>query len=107
MWNFGYPAQTQTCSASPRGDSQCGGSLYGMEAKITRTEAPYLFFKHDVTGGHSGSPVYDVVDGIPQAVGVVKGGYTSVENGGIKIRDLVFDFIEAARDEYPSSYCNP
>jgi V8-like Glu-specific endopeptidase len=107
MWNFGYPGQNQTCSASPRGDSLCGGSLYGMEAKITRTEAPYIFFKHDVTGGHSGSPVYDIVDGIPQAVGLVKAGYTSVENAGIKIRDLVFDFIETARDKNPSSYCHP
>lgn len=107
MWNFGYPAQTQTCSASPRGDKQCGGSVYGMEAKITRTEAPYLFFKHDTTEGHSGSPVYDLVDGIPQAVGIVKASYTSVENAGIKIRDLVFDFIETARDKNPSSYCHP
>jgi len=78
-----------------------------MEAKITRTEAPYIFFKHDVTGGQSGSPVYDIVDDIPQAVGIVKAGYTSVENAGIKIRDLVFDFIEAVRDDHPSSYCNP
>ncbi len=107
MWSFGYPGQNQTCSASPRPDGKCGGSMYGMEAKITRTEAPYIFFKHDVTGGQSGSPVYDIVDDIPQAVGIVKAGYTSVENAGIKIRDLVFDFIEAARDKNPSSFCNP
>ena len=60
-----------------------------------------------MTEGHSGSPVYDIVDGIPQAVGIVKAGYTSVENAGIKIRDLVYDFIETARDKNPSSYCNP
>jgi len=107
MWNFGYPGQNQACSASPRPDGKCGGSMYGMEAKITRTEAPYIFFKHDVTGGQSGSPVFDFVDDIPQAVGIVKAGYTSVENAGIKIRDLVYDFIETARDKNPSSYCNP
>ena len=107
MWNFGYPGQNQSCSASPRGDGLCGGSLYGMEAKITRTEAPYIFFKHDITGGHSGSPVFDFVDGFPQAVGIVKASYTSVENAGIKIRDLVFDFIETAREKNPSSYCQP
>lgn len=107
MWSFGYPVQTQNCSASPRTDDDCGGSMYGMEAKITRTEAPYIFFKHDVTEGQSGSPVFDFVDDIPQAVGIVKAGYTSVENAGIKIRDLVFDFIETARDKNPSSFCNP
>jgi V8-like Glu-specific endopeptidase len=109
MWNFGYPGQNQTCSASPRADDKCGGSLYGMEAKITRTEAPYLFFKHDVTGGHSGSAIYDFNGGGTnrQLVGIVKGDYGALENRGIKIRSLVFDFIDAVRDEQPSSFCNP
>jgi len=109
MWNFGYPGQNQTCSASPRADHKCGGSMYGMEAKITRTEAPYLFFKHDVTGGHSGSAIYDFNGGGTnrQLVGIVKGDYGALENRGIKIRSLVFDFIDAVRDEQPSSFCNP
>jgi len=106
MWNFGYPGENQTCSASPRADDKCGGSMYGMEAKITRTEIPYLFYKHDVTDGHSGSAIYDFNGGNRQLVGIVKGGYTAVENRGIKIRDLVFDFIDAVRDERPSSFCN-
>ena len=107
MWNFGYPGQSQTCSASPRGDKKCGGSMYGMEAKITRTEVPYLFFKHDVTGGHSGSGIYDYNGGNRQLVGIVKSDYTAVENRGIKINSLVFDFIDAVRDEQPSAFCHP
>jgi V8-like Glu-specific endopeptidase len=106
MWNFGYPGESQNCSASPRADDNCGGSMYGMEAKITRTEIPYLFFKHDVTGGHSGSAIYDFNGGNRQLVGIVKGEYTGVENRGIKIRSLVFDFIDAVRDERPSSFCD-
>lgn len=35
------------------------------------------------------------------------GEYTGVENRGIKIRSLVFDFIDSVRDERPSSFCNP
>jgi V8-like Glu-specific endopeptidase len=105
MWNFGYPDEGKTCSASPRSDKRCSGSMYGMNAKITRTEAPYLFFKHDTQGGQSGSAIYDYNSGNRQLVGIVKGEYTSVENRGIKIRDLVFDFIESVRDERPSSYC--
>jgi V8-like Glu-specific endopeptidase len=107
MWNFGYPGENQNCSASPRGDDNCGGSMYGMEAKITRTEAPYLFFKHDITGGHSGSAIYDFNGGNRQLVGIVKGDYGALENRGIKIRSLVFDFIDSVRDERPSSFCNP
>ncbi|KAM3109139.1 trypsin-like serine peptidase [Phormidesmis sp. 146-33] len=106
MWNFGYPGEGQTCSASPRSNDRCSGSMYGMSARITRTEAPYLFFKHDIQDGQSGSAIYDYNGGNRQLVGIVKGGYTSVENRGIKIRDLVFDFIESVRDERPSSYCN-
>lgn len=106
MWNFGYPDEDETCSASPHSDKHCSGSMYGMSARITRTEAPYLFFKHDIQDGQSGSAIYDYNGGNRQLVGIVKGGYTSVENRGIKIRDLVFDFIESVRDEQPSSYCN-
>ncbi len=107
MWNFGYPGNTQTCSASPRGDKKCGGSLYGMEAKITRTNASYLFSKHDITGGHSGSAIYDFNNGNRQVVGIVKSDYSGVENRSIKIHGLVFDFIDAVRDARPSSFCNP
>lgn len=107
MWNFGYPGVSQNCTASPRGDNNCGGSMYGMEEEITRTEAPYIFFKHDTTGGHSGSAIYDFNGGNRQVVGIVKGEYGALENRGIKIRDLVFDFIDSVRDERPSSFCNP
>jgi|GEM_PF-3522273 len=107
MWNFGYPGQSQTCSASPRADHKCGGSMYGMEAKITRTEVPYLFYKHDVTPGHSGSALYDFNGGNRQLVGIVKGDYTGVENRGIKINSLVFDFIDSVRDQEPSAFCHP
>jgi V8-like Glu-specific endopeptidase len=106
MWNFGYPGNNNDCDASPRGDSNCGGSMYGMEERITRTEVPYLFFKHDVQPGQSGSAIYDYNDGARQLVGIVKSDYSAVENRGIKIRDLVFDFIESARADQPSAYCD-
>ena len=32
--------------------------------------------------------------------------HTTVENRGMKIRDLVFDFIDTARDDHPSSVCD-
>lgn len=104
MWNFGYPAQTQNCSASPRADDDCGGSMYGMSAKITRTTVPYLFFKHDATQGHSGSPIYDGSN--HQIVGIVKSEYTGYENRGIKIRNLVFDFIQAVEGQRGNSLCD-
>jgi V8-like Glu-specific endopeptidase len=105
-WNMGYPGTSGQCEASPRGDGKCGGSLYGMATKITRTEVPYIFFKHDTQGGQSGSAIYDYNGGNRQLVGIVKGDYSGLENRGIKLRNLVVDFIESARDEKPSSYCD-
>jgi V8-like Glu-specific endopeptidase len=107
MWNFGYPGENQNCTASPRGDDNCGGSLYGMSETVTRTDASHLYYQHDTTGGHSGSPIYDFNGGNRQVVGVHQGPFTGVENRGVKIRNLVYDFIDAVRSGYPSAYCNP
>ena len=107
MWNFGYPGVGQECADSPRGDKKCGGSMYGMSETVTRTDATYLFYQHDTTKGHSGSAIYDYNNGNRQVVGVHQGPFTGVENRGVKLRDLVVDFIDAVRGDYPSSYCNP
>jgi V8-like Glu-specific endopeptidase len=105
-FNFGYPDEGGNCPGSPDPNDNCAGSLWGTEKHITRTEAPYIFYTHDATGGQSGSPVYDFNGGNRQILGVVQGTYTAVENRGIKIRDLVFDFIDTARDDHPSSVCD-
>lgn len=107
MWNFGYPGVTRDCDASPLGNNDCGGSMYGMSETVTRTDATYLYYQHDTINGQSGSPIYDYNGGNRQVVGVHKGPFSLAENRGVKIRDLVFDFIDAVRDDHPSSYCNP
>lgn len=105
-WNFGYPGQSQQCAASPAADGQCSGSLWGTESYITRTEAPYIFYKHDTTKGQSGSAVYDYNGGDRQIVGHVITSYDAVENRGARMRDRVFDLIETARDDEPSTVCS-
>ena len=105
-WNFGYPGEQRACAASPDGDGRCGGSMWGSSSFITRTEVPYIFYKHDTDHGQSGSAVYDFNGGNRQIVGHAQGTYTSVENRGIKLRDRVFDMIDTARDDNPSSVCH-
>jgi V8-like Glu-specific endopeptidase len=105
-WNFGYPGVGEHCENSPEATERCGGSLWGSSGHITRTEIPYIFHNHDTQGGQSGSPVYDFNGGNRQLLGAHHGTYSGVENRGIKIRDLVFDFIDTARDEKPSQVCD-
>lgn len=103
-WNFGYPGSSYTCASSPRPDKLCSNSMWGMKANITRTEIPYLFFKHDVQKGHSGSPLYQIDNNKRYVVGVVTTSYTDWENRGVKIRKVVFDNIQAVKNAWPSSY---
>jgi V8-like Glu-specific endopeptidase len=105
-WNFGYPDENLGCAGSPHPTGKCGGSLWGSDGHITRTEVPYIFHNHDIQGGQSGSAVYDYNGGNRQLVGANQGTYTTVENRGIKIRDVVFDFIDAARDAAPAEVCD-
>jgi hypothetical protein len=105
-WNFGYPDEGGNCPGSPDPNDNCAGSLWGTSKQITRTEVPYIFHTHDAVGGQSGSPVYDFNNGNRQILGIHQGSYTAVENRGIKIRNLVFDFIDTARDDHPSSVCD-
>jgi len=105
-FNFGYPGNTEGCAGSPDPGGDCGGSMWGGSGHITRTEVPYIFHTHDTQGGQSGSPVYDYNGGNRQIVGIHHGTYSGVENRGVKIRDLVFDFIDSVRDDQPPSACH-
>lgn len=105
-WNFGYPGDSRSCAASPDPAKTCGGSLWGTSSSITRTEIPYIFYKHDTDHGQSGSAVYDYNGGNRQIVGHVQGTYTSLENRGIKLRNRVYDLIDSARDDHPSAACH-
>ncbi len=105
-WNFGYPWHEKTCPpSSPLASDDCGGSMWGMEAEIDTTSASYVFFDHDTDEGQSGSPIYDYNGGNRQIVAHVKGGWTGVDNRGVKMNDRLFDFVEAVRDEQPSDVC--
>lgn len=103
-WNFGYPGSSYECAHSPRADKLCGKSMWGMSANITRTEIPYLFFKHDIQKGHSGSPLYQFEGSSRYVVGVVTTSYTNVENRGVKIRKKVMDNIKAQLNFWQSSF---
>lgn len=105
-WNFGYPGENRACAASPAGDGKCSGSLWGTDSYITRTEVPYIFYKHDTDHGQSGSAVYDYNGGNRQIVGHAMSTYSSIENRGIKLRNRVFDLIDSARDDHPSAVCH-
>jgi hypothetical protein len=105
-WNFGYPGEQRACAASPDGDGRCGGSMWGSSSFITRTEVPYIFYKHDTDHGQSGSAVYDFNGGNRQIVGHAVSTYSAIENRGIKMRNRVFDIIDTARDDHPSSVCH-
>jgi hypothetical protein len=107
FWNFGYPANSKECpDSSPAANDDCAGSQWGMEAEIDSTSASYVYHDHDMQEGQSGSPIYDYNGGNRQIVAHWKGAWTATGNRGIKMRGRVFDFIEAARDEYDSSICS-
>lgn len=103
-WNFGYPGSANECANSPLANNLCGKSMWGMSANITRTEVPYLFFKHDVQKGHSGSAIYQIANNLRYIVGVATTTYSSIENRGVKIRKVVFDNIQAVKNNWPSSF---
>lgn len=103
-WNFGYPLGGNTCDNSLLANKSCQQSLWGHSAKITRTTVNYVFYKHDTQNGHSGSPVYQINNGNRQIVAVHQGGFTAVENRGVKIRSSVFDNISAVIGLWPSEY---
>ncbi len=105
-WNFGIPKVLNECADSPLdGNSSCGGSMYGHQKRVRRTEVSYIFTAHDLQGGHSGGPLYKYNGGNRQIVGIVKSDYSSVENRSLRIRGPVFDSIVAVMDAWPSSYC--
>lgn len=106
VWMLGYPGWGNTCQSSDIASKSCRNSLWGMEENITRTEAEYIFYKHDQQEGQSGAPVYDYNGGNRQLVGIVKGEYTGLENRGIKITSGVYNDIQAVRSAYPSAYCS-
>jgi V8-like Glu-specific endopeptidase len=103
-WNFGYPGSSNECANSPLANNLCGKSMWGMEATITRTEVPYLFYKHDIQKGHSGSAIYQIDSNKRYIVGVVTTTYSNIENRGVKIRKAVFDNIKAVKNNWPSSF---
>lgn len=105
-WNFGYPGEGRACAASPAADGKCSGSMWGSSSSITRTEVPYIFYKHDTDHGQSGSAVYDYNGGNRQIVGHAISTYTAVENRGAKLRDRVFDLIDSARDDHRPTVCH-
>ncbi|MBX2802793.1 MAG: trypsin-like serine protease [Myxococcales bacterium] len=106
-WNFGYPLHSKECpSSSPVADDQCKGSMWGMKAEIDSTSVSYVFHDHDTNEGQSGSPIYDYNGGNRQIVAHVKGTWTGSDNRGIKLRSRVFDFMQSAREKFPSSHCD-
>jgi glutamyl endopeptidase len=63
--NHGYPASSNTCA-----DVTCGGGMWGMGCNIASATNGQFRHRCDTQGGHSGSPVYENVNGARRILGV-------------------------------------
>lgn len=105
-WNFGFPIWGMSCANStwPSAPS-CRQSMWGESRNIARTTTNYAFYVHATQTGHSGGPVYQVKSGGRFIHAIHKGGYSAVENRGVKINSSVFNSISGAKSAGPSTVC--
>lgn len=104
-WNWGFPIGSQNCEASEHPLGRCSQSMWGDERTIVRTTGNYAYYYHDTQVGHSGGPLYEIKSGGRYSHVIHSGGYSSVENRGVKITEQVFDNIFGAKETAPSSFC--
>jgi V8-like Glu-specific endopeptidase len=82
--NFGYPRVTHQCPGQT-----CDGHMWGMSCSIASASNARLSHNCDTQGGHSGSPVYEVVDGARRILAVHWGFPGGSFNSAAQIRPVV------------------
>ncbi|MCG8455296.1 MAG: hypothetical protein MI919_03375 [Holophagales bacterium] len=103
---YGYPGESQNCSASPRGDKDCYASIYGDDGVISYAGSYKVRYNIDTTGGQSGTGFYRIYNGGRYVVGAHSGPYNSNVNRGVRINGGNRDMIVDARSANPANACN-
>ncbi len=105
VYNFGYSGGT--CQGG-----SCGGGLWGMSCDIDRISSDQIRHFCDTQGGHSGSPVYEIVSGSRRVLGVhwgPKGSTTTTPgatNGAARIRPSVASDLCEWMSWWPGTHGN-
>jgi len=87
--NYGYPDSSQTCAGG-----SCAGGMWGMNCSIASASSGQFRHRCDTHDGHSGSPVFEIVNGSRNILGVHWGpsgapASSSDTNAAARIRSSV------------------
>jgi V8-like Glu-specific endopeptidase len=104
--NYGYPDSSRLCDGQ-----SCAGGMWGMNCTIDENSADQLRHFCDTQPGHSGSPVYEIVDGARRVLGVHWGprGDTNTAgatNGAARIRPSVASDLCEWMSWWPGTHGN-
>lgn len=90
VYNFGYPVAANDCPGQ-----LCNGHMWGMPCLIDSASTGQIRHTCDTQGGHSGSPIYEIVNGGRRILGVHWGpggpptNAPDATNGAARIRPSV------------------
>jgi V8-like Glu-specific endopeptidase len=84
VFNFGYPLRNLQCP-----EQTCDGRMWGMSCRISSANSGQFRHACDTQSGHSGSPVYEIVNGSRRILGVHWGFPNSSTNAAARIRPSV------------------
>lgn len=106
VYNYGYPGNSRLCDGQ-----SCAGGMWGMSCSIDENNADQLRHFCDTQPGHSGSPVYEIVDGARRVLGVHWGprGDTNTAgatNGAARIRPSVASDLCEWMSWWPGTHGN-
>jgi V8-like Glu-specific endopeptidase len=106
VFNYGYPDNSRQCDGQ-----SCAGGMWGMSCSIDEVNADQIRHFCDTQPGHSGSPVYEIVDGARRILGVHWGprGDTNsagATNGAARIRPTVASDLCEWMSWWPGTHGN-
>lgn len=106
VYNYGYPDNSRLCDGQ-----SCAGGMWGMSCSIDENSSDQLRHFCDTQPGHSGSPVYEIVDGGRRVLGVHWGprGDTNTAgatNGAARIRPSVASDLCEWMSWWPGTHGN-
>lgn len=110
VYSYGYPSDGSKCEAAKGfappydhwpGDGYCGGSMYGMRARVLESYAHEFYTNIDTHDGQSGSPVYRNIDGQFFMVGVHTGHKTTGKKSiACRLGRFKHNWINTYKEQY-------
>lgn len=79
----------------PKNTHQTGRRQWSCTGEITRITDTHLYYRLDTWGGHSGSPLWAIIDGTPKVVGIHMGGQEHDSNWAVRISENVAELINS------------